>query len=629
MPAVYKLITGIIALVGNLSVITTGELNPLFIIISIFMFIGYWRAIKGQKQAHKIVIGGISIFVLLIFLFDAFLLSTDIILSVSHLSLMFHTLKSFDLKDPWDSLQVFFMSLIQLLLASELTRSIVFGAVFLLFMIAMIFAISYSHFIKEGITDIKGFIRPIVMITLIIIFMTTITFIFLPRLRGGLWGKGLSKGIKSGFSDTVKLGSLENIKLDPTVVMRISVKPHLNVIPYWRGITFELYSNNTWIDIDTNKIKKIYSNEGNFIFKNNYTSNDIIKQEIILEPIDSDIIFALRDPVKLIAKISDIELTNDGAIYVPRKSLKRFHYIVFSTEKPIVVSNVDIYLKLPKRLKRLKQFAKEVTKGKIDSYEKAKTIEKYLRENYSYSLKIKHINKNIDPIEDFLFNVKKGYCEYYATAMVLMLRSIGIPARVVSGYIGGEYNKYGDYYIVRQSNAHTWVEAAIKGKWITFDPTPPEQTKPQSIPLLFIDYIKLKWERYVVGFSSIDQIRLLKFFFSPFKKLKYKEFKPQYILYPLIITFIIIISLVISRILKFKNNISLISKKYQRIKKHLNKDNSLTATEILNNLPEHYQYKKEEIKEFFILYSSLRFGMKQNKEEIIRYNQLYKKLKKL
>ena len=109
-----------------------------------------------------------------------------------------------------------------------------------------------------------------------------------------------------------------------------------------------------------------------------------------------------------------------------------------------------------------------------------------------------------DPIDGFLFETRRGFCEHFATSMVLMLRSVGIPARLVTGFKGGDSNAYGDYIIVRQRNAHSWVEALIDGRWRRFDPTPVAVAS-TSAASLAMDSIRMYWYRYVVGYDSFDQ----------------------------------------------------------------------------------------------------------------------------
>jgi len=134
---------------------------------------------------------------------------------------------------------------------------------------------------------------------------------------------------------------------------------------------------------------------------------------------------------------------------------------------------VDHYLPLPSSVpERVLTLAQEITKGKTNSYEKAKAIETYLRANYPYDLNVPAPPPNRDVADYFLFDLKKGYCDYYATTMVVLARAVGVPARFVSGYSPGSYDAPNAEYVVRELNAHSWVEVYFTDiGWVEFEPT--------------------------------------------------------------------------------------------------------------------------------------------------------------
>jgi len=124
-------------------------------------------------------------------------------------------------------------------------------------------------------------------------------------------------------------------------------------------------------------------------------------------------------------------------------------------------------------LQRIQDLARRITAGKDDPYDQASAIESYLRSNYQYTLTPTEPPSGADPLEYFLFTSKEGYCEYFASAMGDMLRSLGIPTRLVNGYGPGAYDEKLGKYVVKESDAHTWVEAYFPGYgWIPFEPTP-------------------------------------------------------------------------------------------------------------------------------------------------------------
>jgi hypothetical protein len=130
------------------------------------------------------------------------------------------------------------------------------------------------------------------------------------------------------------------------------------------------------------------------------------------------------------------------------------------------------YLALPSTVPdRVRQLAKAITEGKTNQYDKAKAIEAYLR-TYPYDLEIPAPPKGRDVADYFLFDLRKGYCDYYATAMVVLARASGIPARFVSGYAPGEYDAANARYIVRELHAHSWAEVYFPDiGWVEFEPT--------------------------------------------------------------------------------------------------------------------------------------------------------------
>jgi transglutaminase-like putative cysteine protease len=131
------------------------------------------------------------------------------------------------------------------------------------------------------------------------------------------------------------------------------------------------------------------------------------------------------------------------------------------------------YLQLPYEVPpRVHELAEEITGGISNPYDKARAIESYLRSNYPYDLEIPAPPADRDLTDYFLFDLKRGYCDYYATAMVVLARSAGLPARFVSGYASGSYDALNAQYVVRELNAHSWAEIYFPGiGWIEFEPT--------------------------------------------------------------------------------------------------------------------------------------------------------------
>lgn len=522
-PMLYRLITALIALTGSISLFMTGELNSIFIIPGLAMIPGYYRHIRGRAQAPRWVIGSLSALTLLIVIFDTAVMSGDFFIAVAHMTLIFQAIKSFDLKEPWDPLQVYFMSLLQLVMISELSLSLWVGVAFLAFLLMLLSAIVLTHFIKEGSLRRVNIRRPIFFVSAAALILTFVFFIAIPRFKGGMYGRKSSTAIKTvGFSDEVNFGSFGKVLENPTIVMRVELSGERQPL-YWRGLSLDKFDGYSWRD-SLKRRKRIWRRKDRYIISDVEGKGEYTEQRIILEPMDTDVIFGLGGISVVKAREKRLIVDSAGSVFLPGKNNRRVSYTAYSlphlwrSKGNLWLSRGDLlpYLQIPEGLSsEIAVLTHEVTTDIDNDIEKVRRIERHLRDNYEYSLKVAPPPAGIIPIEDFLFFSRKGFCEHFATAMVLMLRSLDIPARMVTGYAGGEVNSYGDYVILRQKNAHSWVEAAVNGMWMRFDPTPKSLQRSTPFASLYLDSLRMKWLRYVVGFSSNDQIQILHSFTMP------------------------------------------------------------------------------------------------------------------
>jgi hypothetical protein len=169
------------------------------------------------------------------------------------------------------------------------------------------------------------------------------------------------------------------------------------------------------------------------------------------------------------------------------------------------------YLPLPEVDQRVRRLTAQITNSAKTDYDKAATVENYLRTNFTYTLQLPKTNAK-DPIANFLFDRKQGHCEYFASSMAVMLRTIGIPSRVVNGFRSDEFNDVTGNYIVRAKDAHSWVEAYFPGYgWQTFDPTPAGNGgSPQGWGrlALYMDAMASFWRDWVISYDSSNQYEL-------------------------------------------------------------------------------------------------------------------------
>ncbi len=211
-----------------------------------------------------------------------------------------------------------------------------------------------------------------------------------------------------------------------------------------------------------------------------------------------------------------------GSIFNPYHSYTRMEYEATSrlpaplpdavrlagTDYPEAIRGM--YLQLPKLDARIPELARTITASQGNSFDKARAMEGYLRSHYGYTLDLSGPPQN-DPLAYFLFQKRAGHCEYFAAAMTVMLRTQGIPARYINGFQTGEFNDVAGDLVVRESDAHSWVEAFFPGfGWLTFDPTPPSNDEPRQGLLSqlshYWDWFQLQWSEWVINYDFIHQI---------------------------------------------------------------------------------------------------------------------------
>ncbi|NOZ13820.1 MAG: DUF3488 domain-containing transglutaminase family protein, partial [Acidobacteria bacterium] len=506
----YKWALFFIVIISHTALLITGEMpKPLFFLMPVTAA-GYLSLIRGKAPAGRWILNIAAFATLVFFICDMFIISGDLLIAVGNLTLAFHAIKSFDIRTPGDGLQVFFMSVIQLVVASELGQPLVFAVIFLIFIASSILFIMASYQAAEVEEMPRGLMKSGIVLTLFVLPLVAVVFIVIPRGAGGLFGSRNRQKAMSGFDDKVSLGTFEEVIGSADVVMRISLPGGKPVAPYWRGKVFETYEKNSWESRWTRGFP--YRNRKGVVqFTRKFPKGGIV-QEILLKPPKSGTVFGLSEIARIECDSRWVVRYPNGEVAVSRRRKKRLNYRVVSTGKRprVRFQTLALYLQFPEGMARTRRLAARITAGETDAAGKCRAIMQWLGKNCSYSLKVPLAENVGNPIEDFLFDTRKGYCEYYATAMVLMLRAVGVPARIVAGYRGGDFNPYGGYYVVRQANAHTWVEAAIGTRWVRFDPTPATEFSARSFFSNYVDILGFVWDRYVVGFSTEDRQAVLK-----------------------------------------------------------------------------------------------------------------------
>lgn len=370
-------------------------------------------------------------------------------------------------------------------------------------------------------------------------------FLIMPRTGASALsraGEG-SRGFV-GFSDSVTLGDVGRLQQSDQLVMRVRLEgpqPDSNRRLRWRGVALDYYNGRGWQRTgDRYALERLNNERGFFQLGTTEDLQRLTTQTFYVEPIDTPILFAAPRVVALQGAIPYLNRDVEGALSTRPHYQERISYKVYSdTQEPdeeslrqTLLGNVRYFpaaiarhLQLPNRIdpRIARQASEWITKaGALNQYDAARAIEDHLQHDFSYSLEMKAGGP--DPLADFLFNVRAGHCEYFSTAMAVMLRTQGIPARVVNGFQRGDYNEAAGVYTVTQREAHSWVEVYFPeaNMWATFDPTPlvgrpaSERTGIKGWFSKYAEAIEMLWIQYVVGYDSQEQRSLAKSFSNRF-----------------------------------------------------------------------------------------------------------------
>lgn len=375
-------------------------------------------------------------------------------------------------------------------------------------------------------------------------------FLLMPRRASNARAQGVESTAKhmTGFDDEVQLGQLGEILESDSIVMSVEfynendqrVAPPDDLL-YWRGVTMESYRDARW-HRTTWKERQTFPTPPSF--------NRRLRQAIKLEPTDSDVLFGLRPMYSATAvgrRLAIIELNSrDGTIRRDYAGRGTYDYVVVSNADPEAAQpGEQMYgleraslLAVPGPIEsKLREIAQDVLRRESvapnDQLAAARALERYLRDSgqFGYTLHLSVVDPNIDPVLDFLINRKEGHCEYYASALTLLLRSVGIRARMVNGFKGGDWAALTRVLSVRQKHAHSWVEALVPGRdgeepqrWVRLDATP-ATARARSVAEVggvgggfrqFSDAIRYLWVFYIVGFNVERQNTML---YQPIREL--------------------------------------------------------------------------------------------------------------
>jgi len=484
-----------------------------------------------------------------IYLADYFFLSRSFLTATVHLVLFAMVVRLFSLQRTRDHYMLAVLSFLMVLAAAVLTVGSVFlfsFAGFLLVAVITFVLMEMRHSVAAEQTHAQdprvaspGVIPPNLAMSyvlmaiapalmLMILAGSFLIFFLLPRISSHyLSAYSPTSDISTGFTDRVQLGRIGQIQQSGAVVMHIEIQNDLlgGYDLKWRGVALSNFDGRTWSNsyeqtqvrpaVDGSyRLARLMDPRGAAA-----AAGRSIRYRVLMEPIGTNVFFLAERPQSLSGNFRQVSMDAGGAVYDldAERPINLYEAVsqlpeIDSDELRLAMNTapggMDEYLKLPPLDIRISKLAEEIAAPAPSNFEKATAVEQYLSTHFRYTLELPQSLPQ-DPLANFLFERKKGHCEYFASSMAVMLRSLRIPSRIVTGFRGGEFNDLTGQYVVRASDAHSWVEAYFPGSgWISFDPTPagilPTRTG-WSRMQLYMDAASSFWREWIINYDASHQ----------------------------------------------------------------------------------------------------------------------------
>ncbi len=475
-------------------------------------------------------------------------------LSLAYFAALSQGLQLLDARPRKSEFLLVALALFQVILASNLTDSVFFPPLLLVFVVAVTWTLLIHMLRSEAalagdLRAVKASLTPDLKRTTAILSAVSIVlalgiFMLLPRMKTSMWREGIGSGLAvSGFGDRISLGSGGPIREDHRVVMRVETLEGETAPEgegYWRGLAFDQFDGWTWsISAGPGRSTR-FPITGIPRFGVTFGDGprpDARVERIVREPVEAGVLFGAGSVQRIEGPMQSIERDPNGGLYHPSGVEDRVRYTLWTTPPvprdallaqdhaalpheagPRGRNNAARYLALPALDPAVADLAVEITAAARSDLERVTQIETHLRRHGRYTGDPPargDAGAGRTPVEDFLLGDLAGHCEYFASAMVVLSRSLGLPSRLVNGFAGGRRNGIGGFTELSHADAHAWVEVHFANAgWVRFDPTPPDLRWQAAGETTLVErlaelgsVIELWWFERVVDFDSSDQIR--------------------------------------------------------------------------------------------------------------------------
>ena len=550
----FELALYLLVLTGFATLAGTGGLDlPSIVLVGTALAVrGYLLSKRRQFIIPERWTTPLSVAYIVFFALDYFAVSRGFLPATVHLALFGLVVRMFSIRRERDHVTLAILAFLMVLASAVLTVDSVFLFSFAAFMLMAVATFLLMEMRRSGhqaniqarhsndpqehrhLAFALARIAPALMVMIAI--SGAALFFVMPRMSAGyLGGYSFGTDLSSGFSDHVQLGQIGQIQQSNAVVMHVQIDGDTigQHDLHWRGVALANFDGRSW---SSQRDQFLLSRrpDRSFAVPRSYLTpgatvipplgrENLIHYRVLMEPIGTNVFFLAPFARSVNGQYRLLAGDSGGAVYDfdSQRAISRYEAVsdiatpttaeLRSAPHRFPAEISADYLRLPALDPRIPQLAADITSSAHTDFDKAAAIEHHLQTRYGYTLQLPQTQVK-DPVANFLFERKQGHCEYFASSMAIMLRTLGIPSRVVNGFRSDEFNDLTGNYVVRAKDAHSWVEAYFPGYgWQTFDPTPSGNGgTPQGWGrlALYVDAMASFWRDWIVSYDSAHQFVL-------------------------------------------------------------------------------------------------------------------------
>lgn len=464
-------------------------------------------------------------------LYHWFLIGDDVVIPVVDLLLLLLCAEALRSLDAHNDARLYSLTFALLLASTAYRPGVLFALAFFSYVVLATLALVVGylrrkaewHGVREKMVG-RRFLTGMAGLSGVVLLTSGVVFIAFPRLSRGWASRGeiLATSI-AGFADQVSIGEHgSRIYPNPEIVLRVEFPdgtPEDIFSLHWRGRSYDRFDGVRW-----NRSRRLPPSIGPAQWYRAWGTGRV-RQEIYGTPLDVDVLFALHPLLEARSDNPRIQPLFDNAgdhIYRGSGSPSYNALSVADRPRPDELREARsgfspatrYFTQLPRLSERVGNLADSLTQGLDNNYDRVIAINDFFHTEFDYTLELPRSAQEAT-LEYFLFERGEGHCEYFSTAMVVLLRNLGIHSREVNGFLGGQWNSFGQYLAVTQNEAHSWVEVWFPGYgWVQFDPTPAGTGTSAAVtswlwPGRFLfDGLQHQWNKWVLDYNLESQSRL-------------------------------------------------------------------------------------------------------------------------